>query len=172
MLQKKKMIFKKKTLNKKLHTTFLFASLTLNSKFTSCIKHIELFSCVINFFKWGMVPQKTSDPEKFGSFLSYRDVEMLYWDLLKERQLCFILGLCLVPVASSCWWCRSLLGFSFSYRALWRRITTWFRMWENRAKRKAMAAVTCLDPKTQHHTTWTLFGNRFTIKIFEYISHF
>ena len=79
------------------------------------------------------------------------------WDVLKERQLCFILCLCLVPVASSCWWCSSLLGFSFSYRALWRRITTWFRMWENRAKRKAMAAVTCLDPKTQHHTTWSPF---------------
>lgn len=51
-----------------------------------------------------------------------------------------------LPVACSSSWCSSLLGFSFSYRALRSRMTTWFRMWENSANRKAMAAVTCLEP--------------------------
>ena len=41
---------------------------------------------------------------------------------------------------------RILFGFSRSYSAPWRRMTTWFRMWENSASRNAVAAVTFREP--------------------------
>jgi hypothetical protein len=49
-------------------------------------------------------------------------------------------------------WLSILFGFSLLYSEAWSLITTWFRMWENKARRKAVAAVVWPEPKISYYS--------------------
>ena len=63
-------------------------------------------------------------------------------------------------------WVSILFGFSLLYSEAWSLITTWFRMWENKARRKAVAAVVWPEPKILNYYKQ---NNKIYIQLMSYL---